>query len=337
MSNNPFLRFPRLRKALYRDFPDDLRGSRLAATLAHVATVVEYSLALLLVTGTGGPTTALGLVLVVLFHGGIFTSFPMGVPLEWNLFCIYSAVVLFGAHADVRLWSIDSPLLIAVLVACLVVVPLAGNLWPDRVSFLPSMRYYAGNWATTRWLLRPRAHDRIEAGVPMPVASPRQQMERLTGPEGWRMMLGRGHAFRSMHLHGRALNEVLPRAVADVDDPDVRARGSDAYDVVDGELVAGMVLGWNFGCGHMHDERLVEILQQECGFEPGELRVIVLESQPLHRASHHWRIVDAATGPVAEGHIRVGDLLDRQPWDGVTTAGEAGKPIEPSAGRLSVG
>jgi len=28
----------------------------------------------------------------------------------------------------------------------------------------------------------------------------------------------------------------------------------------------------------------------------------------------HWRIADAATGRVAEGHVRVADLLDIQPW-----------------------
>ena len=29
-----------------------------------------------------------------------------------------------------------------------------GNFRPDLVSFLPGMRYYAGNWATSQWLFR---------------------------------------------------------------------------------------------------------------------------------------------------------------------------------------
>ena len=58
------------------------------------------------------------------------------------------------------------------------------------------------------------------------------------------MLIYKGLAFRSMHSHGRALNGLLPRAVDDVD----------AYDVRDGELVAGVVLGYNFGDGHFHDE-----------------------------------------------------------------------------------
>jgi hypothetical protein len=28
-----------------------------------------------------------------------------------------------------------------------------------------------------------------------------------------------------------------------------------------------------------------------------------------------WRIVDAASGELASGHVRVDELLARQPWD----------------------
>ena len=37
------------------------------------------------------------------------------------------------------------------LLAASVVVPVLGNLLPGRISFLPSMRYYAGNWAMSVW------------------------------------------------------------------------------------------------------------------------------------------------------------------------------------------
>ena len=86
------------------------------------------------------------------------------------------------------------------------------------------------------------------------------------------MLLDKGLAFRSMHSHGRALNGLLPRAVDDVED----------YDVREGELVAGVVLGYNFGDGHFHNEHLLEAVQERCRFEPGELRVVMLESQPAH-------------------------------------------------------
>jgi hypothetical protein len=50
-----------------------------------------------------------------------------------------------------------------------------------------------------------------------------------------------------MHLQGRALPVLLPKAVARVED----------YEYVDGELVAGLALGWNFGDGHLHTEQLL--------------------------------------------------------------------------------
>ena len=81
-----------------------------------------------------------------------------------------------------------------------------------------------------------------------------------------------------------------------------------------GELVAGVVLGWNFGDGHLHSEDLLAAVQAQCGFEPGELRCIFVESQPALRQSLAWRIVDAATGHIAHGELDVRELQTRQPW-----------------------
>jgi hypothetical protein len=49
---------------------------------------------------------------------------------------------------------------------------------------------------------------------------------------------------------------------------------------------------------------------------------VFLESQPALNPTMHWRIVDAATGLLASGHVRTADLLDIQPW-GRSTDGEA--------------
>jgi hypothetical protein len=85
--------------------------------------------------------------------------------------------------------------------------------------------------------------------------------------------------------------------------------------VVDGELVAGMVLGWNFGDGHLHNEQLLAAVQRACGFSPGDVRCLMLESQPMGSPTLAWRVVDAATGPVVSGTVRATDLLDAQPWE----------------------
>jgi hypothetical protein len=319
MSNNPFLRSRSIRRALYADYPTDMTGSSLAAALGHTATVVEYAFPLTLLLTHGGLPTDIALAVMVAFHANILLSFPMGVPLEWNVFFIYSGLTLFGEHAHVAAWSIHSPLLGIVLIACLIGLPVLGNLRPDKVSFLPSMRYYAGNWGASIWLWRPGTFEELDGRVVKTARAPRRQLETLYGVPAYEVILGRLQAFRSMHLHGRALNSLLPLAIADLDDADVKARGWDAFDIVDGELVAGVILGWNFGDGHLHNEQLLDVVRGTRDFADGDLRCIVIESQPAGRPTMHWRIVDAARGQLHDGHIAVRDLLRLQPWG----AGEA--------------
>ncbi len=108
-------------------------------------------------------------------------------------------------------------------------------------------------------------------------------------------MDSRGMAFRSLHLQGRTLGLLLPQAID--------GRPFQEYNYVDGENVAGSVLGWNFGEGHLCDERLLACVQEQCDFEDGELRAIMVESQPLLGSTLHWRIVDAKRGLLDEGYV----------------------------------
>ena len=117
-------------------------------------------------------------------------------------------------------------------------------------------------------------------------------------------LLSKVMGFRLMHLHGRALSALIPKAVDRFED----------YEYLDGEIVAGLVLGWNFGDGHLHRESLLAAVQTQCGFAPGELRCIFVESQPLGRATMAYRIHDAATGPIDAGTLDVRELRQRQPW-----------------------
>ena len=135
-------------------------------------------------------------------------------------------------------------------------------------------------------------------------ASPllREQLERFA-PEDAASMDSRGLAFRSLHLQGRTLGLLLPRAIG--------GRPFQEYTYVDGENVAGSVLGWNFGEGHLCDERLLECIQEQCGFEEGELRAIMVESQPLFGSTLHWRIVDAKRGRLEEGYVPLDQLAKR--------------------------
>ena len=120
-------------------------------------------------------------------------------------------------------------------------------------------------------------------------------------------MDSRGMAFRSLHLQGRCLGLLLPKALGH--------RPFEEYSYVDGENVAGSVLGWNFGEGHLGDERLLACIQEQCHFEDGDVRAIVVESQPLLGSRLHWRILDAERGLIEEGHADLDELARRAPWD----------------------
>ncbi|MGW4351866.1 DUF3556 domain-containing protein [Nocardia sp. NPDC004582] len=305
MSNSPVMRLKWLRRKMYRDFPHDLRASRLPFTLAHLGTVIEYAIpAYLVFFGHGGTGTWVAIIAMVIFHLHIISTVPMGVPLEWNIFFIISIVWLFGHWAAVSVFDLSSPVLGMILLLALVLVPAIGNVKPEWVSFLPSMRYYAGNWATSTWMFRGDAEQKLDRSVTTGSASMAEQFTKLYGPHGMDLMLTKGMAWRAMHPHGRALNTLVERAVDNLDD----------YALRDGETVAGTAVGWNFGEGHLHNEQLLAALHRRCGFEPGELRVVVLESQPIHRQRQRYRIVDAATGLVETGYVRVADMIARQPW-----------------------
>jgi hypothetical protein len=303
-SNSPLLRSGWLRRRMYRGAPDDLRPSRLAVATAHAGTALELSVPLVLLLAPGGWSLVLGLVLMLLLHAYITSNVPMGVPIEWNLMVAYGGFALFWAHPDVTLFDLaDAPALALFLAAVLVAVPLVGNLAPGRVSFLLAMRYYAGNWAYGVWLFRGDAHQKLER---LTKSSPwiHDQLARFYDRPTSVGLIGRAMAFRLMHLHGRALPVLLPKATGRLAD----------HEYLDGEIVAGLVLGWNFGDGHLHREELLRAVQAQCDFAPGELRCIFVEGQPLGRGTLAYRIHDAATGLLEEGELEVAALRRRQPW-----------------------
>ena len=327
ISNTPWNRSRAMKRRLYRDHPDDLLPSRMGAAAAHLGTVMEFTLPLVLILSSGGLVQTLAVAGMVIFHAHIFSTFPLAVPLEWNVFMIFGLLFLFGHYGSVPWSTVDDPLLLAILALTCVGLPVLGNLRPDLVSFLPAMRYYAGNWATSQWLFR---HDdageggaeaKLDRSVVKAAPIVGEQLKKFYDQELIDVLLYKGLAFRSMHSHGRALNALSARAVDDVGD----------YDVREGELVAGVVLGYNFGDGHFHDQRLLAAVQERCHFAPGELRVVTLESQPAQVQRQRYRIWDAAAGLVEEGYVNVADMARCQPWLGdgfpvhaVATPGKVG-------------
>ena len=306
ISNTPWNRSRAMKRRLYTRHPEDLLPSRFGAAAAHLGTVMEFTLPLVLILSSGGIVQTLAVAGMVIFHAHILSTFPLAVPLEWNVFMIFGLLFLFGHYGSVPWSTLDDPLLLFILAVTCVGLPILGNLRPDLVSFLPSMRYYAGNWATSQWLFRRDTDAEAKLDRDLVKAAPTVgvQLEKFYEPDLIDVLLYKGLAFRSMHSHGRALNGLTARAVDDVED----------YDVREGELVAGVVLGYNFGDGHFHDQRLLAAVQERCRFAPGELRVVTLESQPAQVQRQRYRIWDAADGLVEEGYVDVAEMAKRQPW-----------------------
>ena len=212
ISNAPLHRSTWLRRKLYRRFPDDLRPSWLAAALAHGGTTIEYAVPLVLILSPYRTVTLIAVGIMVVFHLHILSTFPMGVPMEWNIFMIFSTVFLFGAHGDIGPAQVQSPWMVGILAAAAAVV-VVGNLFPAKVSFLPAMRYYAGNWATSLWCFRRPAETRLDTHIRKVAPSVRRQLAVMYGPDDADLVLNIGNTWRAMHHHGRALNGLLPRAL----------------------------------------------------------------------------------------------------------------------------
>lgn len=305
ISNSPLVGGPWIKRKLYRNFPNDMRPSKFAKLAAHQGTVIEYLLPLVLIFSTNSTLTTVVLIGLTVFHLFILSTFPAGVPLEWNLFVIAGAWWLFGNYTDstYAVWNATSiwPYLVA---AALIAGILIGNTRPQWMSFLVGMRYYAGNWATTTWLLRPGLEERLDAEVKKSAPMTKQQLLKIYDDDTAEFMMQKFSAWRSMHSHGRAHMGLITRTVPDRED----------YVIREGEFIAGSLLGWNFGEGHLHNKQRADAVQRRLHLQDGDLRLIMIEGQPLHRGTQHYTIYDAASGVIEEGDVAVSDMIVRQPW-----------------------
>lgn len=307
MSNNPVIRPRAIKRRFFEHFPDDLRPGRASRWLAHVSTAIEMLVPLVLFFSHGGWVTVIAAFVMLCFHFGILSAIPMGVPLEWNVFMMFSVLALFVGNAGIGLGDLQSPWPLVLFAVSAGTVAI-GNLFPRKVSFLPGMRYYAGNWDTSLWCVKPSADAKIAEGIVAIASMPAAQMEKFYGSrETAEMYQYMGYAFRSFNTHGRAMFTLAHRLMAGRDEAE--------YVLTDGERICSTAIGWNFGDGHMHNEQLIAALQKRCRFEPGEVRVLLLDAQPIHKQRQEYRLVDAATGEFERGYIMVADMVTRQPWD----------------------
>jgi hypothetical protein len=202
--------------------------------------------------------------------------------------------------------DMSSPPLTLGIVAALLVFPILGNLRPDLVSFLPSMRQYAGNWASALWAFAPGAEQKLNTLRHRPSLN---QVDQLVAGMGYdpviaEITMQQTIGWRSMHSQGRGLFSLLINHIPDID----------RWSVREAEFASNSVLGFNFGDGHLHNEDLINAIQKRVGFEPGEWIVVWVESQAIHSKVQNYKVIDAAIGVIERGSWNVAEAVDEQPW-----------------------
>lgn len=308
LSNTPFWPPLWLKRAHYRDFPRDLRPSKLAGFMAHVmGTTVELVVPLVLLFSTNRIVTLVAVVIMVGFCLFIVSTFPLAVPLEWNLLFAFGVVTLFlgfPAWQGYGVFDFSAAWIGAAVAIALLFFPILGNLRPDKVSFLPSLRQYAGNWASAIWAFAPGAEAKLDAVV-RPTRNQIDQLQAMGYPYAVaEITMQQTIAWRSMHSQGRGLFSLAYRTLPDIETRTIR----------EGEFACNSLIGFNFGDGHLHNIDLIRALQARCRFEPGEFIVFWVESQPIHKTTQAYQIIDAALGVIERGTWKVADAVAAQPW-----------------------
>ncbi|MET8249071.1 DUF3556 domain-containing protein [Streptomyces sp. NPDC005202] len=309
VSNSPCVPSKWFKRAHYRDFPRDIRPSKVASAMAHIGgTTVEIITPLVLLFSTNPYVTIAAVALMVLFHLFITSTFPLAVPLEWNILFAFASVFLFlgfPAWAGYGVGHMSSPWLTLAIIAGLVFFPVLGNLRPDLVSFLPSMRQYAGNWASALWAFAPGAEEKLNSMAHRPTKNQIDQLQAMGYPYPVaEITMQQTIAWRSMHSQGRGLFSLLIKHIPDLD----------RWTVREAEFGCNSLIGFNFGEGHLHDEDLIRAVQSRVGFAPGEWIVVWVESQAIHSKVQHYKVIDAALGVIERGTWRVSDAVREQPW-----------------------
>ena len=127
----------------------------------------------------------------------------------------------------------------------------------------PSMRQYAGNWASAVWAFAPGAEEKLNAvtrsaantGRPVHGAS-------ATSRSGPRSPCSRRSPGGPCTARAAACSRVLLKHLPDIDTRTVR----------EGEFVCNTLIGFNFGDGHLHNEDLISAVQRAGRLRAGRAR-----------------------------------------------------------------
>lgn len=307
--NCVFLRdhIPQVRKMIMKDPPHDTRPSSLGIVLAHAGTATEIVMGILCAWER---TRKAGLFAMTGFHFFIISQTPIASVFEWNIYSILMGWYLFGYGKGVKVGEI-SYRLIAFLVCALVVVPVYGQLCPEKVPFLMAYRPYAGNWRWMWCLITKSALPRLHRlrtfddtplpgrkAIPLFGSEPRYE-EHIDYVSTASLMLF--PSYRALPGIVDNLNDRYGRKIDDVH-------------VIPHVPFENYVVGWSLGIGWgMFRESFRASMQSVCAFDAGECIFIQFEPLGLMRRDVHWRAVDVSTGEILmSGHNQYSELEQLQ-------------------------
>ena len=187
----------------------------LSRWLAHFSTAIEMLVPLVLFFSHGGWPTAIAAFVMVCFHFGILSAIPMGVPLEWNVFMIFSVLALFVGHADIGLGDLTSPWPV-VLFAVVVAAPWCSETCSRaRSPSCPACGTTPATGTPRCGASSRRPRRRSTNGIVAIASMPAAQLEKFYGSkEAAQIPIYMGYAFRAFNTHGRALFTLAHRAMA---------------------------------------------------------------------------------------------------------------------------
>ena len=308
VQNTPWMVSQKFRKATVKDYPNDIRPSKVTHLLAHIGgTTCELVMPLVLLFSPWPWLTWIAVISIWMLHTFILSTIPIAVPLEWNVFFMFVVAFLFLNFPPGEGYAVSdmNPVLLAIVVTVALFPIVLGALRPQYVSFLVGMKQYAGNWASGSFSFRNKEmEDRINERIVKAADNQIDQLDPLFGNEISEIFIQKAVAFRMMHPMGRMHMSALMRHTDGLDDRIQR----------EGEFVSNVLTGWNFGDGHCLDERLIEALQERCQYEPGDVIVAWTESQPAFSKKVQYRVIDAALGTVEKGWYHNDDAYNEQPW-----------------------
>ena len=314
VSNVPWLPSKAIKRMHYANFPEDLRPSKLTYRIAHGPGMFgELVPPLVLLFSHNHYVTLAAAVFMIGYHLFIISTFPLAVPLEWNVLFMYLTAFLFLGYPDQHgygLGDMSTPLLV-VTAGGAAVLPGAGKP-PAGPRLVPAVdasvrrQLGVGDVGVRAGLLsrsstsassrrRPMQKDQLQIKAPL-LGYDERVAEVLLN-----MLL----AWRSMHSQARGLNSVMMRHLGD----DI-----DTYTLREAEFSCNAIVGFNFGDGHLHDQRLIRAIQKRCQFAPGEFIVVWVESEPVWSGRQQYWVMDAAVGVVERGSWAVKDAVKEIPW-----------------------